>query len=226
MLWIGERTRQLDGAHVEFLPGVHNPIGCKIGPTATPDEVRRAVRRARPRPHARPPDADRPHGRRAGRPTPCRRCSRPSATPATRWCGPATRCTATPSPRPVGARPATSTTMLGRDRRLLRRPPRRRAPGPAACTSSSPATTSPSAWAAAEEILDDHLDTPLRDDVRSPAQRPPVARPGVPGRRPPAPLTRPGVLVRFTYLPGPESGQERAAASRSPHCDGRLFPTD
>ncbi|MFM8648187.1 MAG: class II 3-deoxy-7-phosphoheptulonate synthase [Actinomycetota bacterium] len=31
MLWIGERTRQLDGAHVEFLRGVGNPVGCKIG---------------------------------------------------------------------------------------------------------------------------------------------------------------------------------------------------
>jgi 3-deoxy-7-phosphoheptulonate synthase len=39
MVWIGERTRQLDGAHVEFFSGVRNPIGCKIGPTATPDEV-------------------------------------------------------------------------------------------------------------------------------------------------------------------------------------------
>ena len=39
MLWIGERTRQVDGAHVEFLRGVGNPLGCKIGPTATPDEV-------------------------------------------------------------------------------------------------------------------------------------------------------------------------------------------
>lgn len=39
MVWIGERTRQLDGAHVEFLRGVRNPLGCKIGPTATPDEV-------------------------------------------------------------------------------------------------------------------------------------------------------------------------------------------
>jgi 3-deoxy-7-phosphoheptulonate synthase len=39
MLWIGERTRQLDGAHVEFLSGVGNPIGCKLGPTATPDEA-------------------------------------------------------------------------------------------------------------------------------------------------------------------------------------------
>jgi 3-deoxy-7-phosphoheptulonate synthase len=39
MLWIGERTRQLDGAHVEFLSGVKNPIGTKIGPSTTPEEV-------------------------------------------------------------------------------------------------------------------------------------------------------------------------------------------
>jgi len=39
MLWIGERTRQLDGAHVHFLSGVGNPLGCKVGPTATPEEV-------------------------------------------------------------------------------------------------------------------------------------------------------------------------------------------
>jgi 3-deoxy-7-phosphoheptulonate synthase len=39
MLWIGERTRRLDGAHVEFLTGVGNPVGCKVGPSATADEV-------------------------------------------------------------------------------------------------------------------------------------------------------------------------------------------
>jgi 3-deoxy-7-phosphoheptulonate synthase len=39
MLWIGERTRELDGAHVEFLSGVHNPIGCKVGPSASPADV-------------------------------------------------------------------------------------------------------------------------------------------------------------------------------------------
>jgi 3-deoxy-7-phosphoheptulonate synthase len=38
-VWIGERTRQLDGAHVEFLAGVQNPIGVKLGPTASPEEV-------------------------------------------------------------------------------------------------------------------------------------------------------------------------------------------
>ena len=39
MLWIGERTRGLDGAHVEFLRGVGNPLGCKVGPTATAQDV-------------------------------------------------------------------------------------------------------------------------------------------------------------------------------------------
>ena len=39
MLWIGERTRQLDGAHVEFLRGVGNPVGCKIGKSTTVDYV-------------------------------------------------------------------------------------------------------------------------------------------------------------------------------------------
>jgi 3-deoxy-7-phosphoheptulonate synthase len=39
LLWVGERTRQLDGAHVEFLRGVHNPIAAKLGPTATAEDV-------------------------------------------------------------------------------------------------------------------------------------------------------------------------------------------
>jgi len=38
-VWIGERTRQLDGAHMEFFRGIRNPVGCKIGPTASADEV-------------------------------------------------------------------------------------------------------------------------------------------------------------------------------------------
>jgi 3-deoxy-7-phosphoheptulonate synthase len=40
-LWIGERTRRPDGAHVEFLAGVHNPVGVKLGPAATPEETLR-----------------------------------------------------------------------------------------------------------------------------------------------------------------------------------------
>ncbi|MEM0983133.1 MAG: 3-deoxy-7-phosphoheptulonate synthase class II [Planctomycetota bacterium] len=38
--WIGERTRQLDGAHVEFFRGIENPVGVKLGPKATADDVR------------------------------------------------------------------------------------------------------------------------------------------------------------------------------------------
>jgi 3-deoxy-7-phosphoheptulonate synthase len=43
MLWIGDRTHQLDGAHVEFLRGVSNPLGLKVGPSVTSDELVRLV---------------------------------------------------------------------------------------------------------------------------------------------------------------------------------------
>jgi 3-deoxy-7-phosphoheptulonate synthase len=49
MLWIGERTRQPDGAHVEFFAGVKNPLGCKLGPSATPDEVLELSERLNPK---------------------------------------------------------------------------------------------------------------------------------------------------------------------------------
>ena len=39
MLWIGDRTRQLDGDHVEFAKGISNPIGIKIGPTMDENEL-------------------------------------------------------------------------------------------------------------------------------------------------------------------------------------------
>ncbi|KKK26819.1 phospho-2-dehydro-3-deoxyheptonate aldolase, class II [Aspergillus rambellii] len=38
-LWIGDRTRQLNGAHVEFFRGIANPVGIKIGPSMTPTEL-------------------------------------------------------------------------------------------------------------------------------------------------------------------------------------------
>ena len=43
MLWIGDRTRQPGGAHVEFLRGVKNPVGLKAGPTLPPDELIRLI---------------------------------------------------------------------------------------------------------------------------------------------------------------------------------------
>ncbi|MEU0932083.1 MULTISPECIES: class II 3-deoxy-7-phosphoheptulonate synthase [unclassified Embleya] len=39
MVWIGERTRQLDGAHVEFASRIRNPIGVKLGPTTSPEDA-------------------------------------------------------------------------------------------------------------------------------------------------------------------------------------------
>jgi 3-deoxy-7-phosphoheptulonate synthase len=47
-LWIGERTRALDGAHVAFAESIRNPIGVKVGPDATPDGLRALVRRLSP----------------------------------------------------------------------------------------------------------------------------------------------------------------------------------
>jgi 3-deoxy-7-phosphoheptulonate synthase len=43
MLWIGDRTRQIDGAHVEFLRGVKNPIGLKCGPSMEPDGLLKLI---------------------------------------------------------------------------------------------------------------------------------------------------------------------------------------
>ncbi|MBC8208164.1 MAG: 3-deoxy-7-phosphoheptulonate synthase class II [Desulfobulbaceae bacterium] len=48
MLWIGERTRQIDGAHVEFLRGVNNPIGVKIGPDYDLENVKQLIETLNP----------------------------------------------------------------------------------------------------------------------------------------------------------------------------------
>ncbi len=43
MLWIGDRTRELDEAHIEFFRGIKNPIGCKVGPSMGEDELIRLI---------------------------------------------------------------------------------------------------------------------------------------------------------------------------------------
>jgi 3-deoxy-7-phosphoheptulonate synthase len=48
LLWVGDRTRQSDGAHVEFLSGICNPVACKLGPTASPDEALEICARLNP----------------------------------------------------------------------------------------------------------------------------------------------------------------------------------
>ena len=47
-LWVGERTRQLDGAHMHFASSIRNPIGMKVGPKASPEEVLEAVEMLNP----------------------------------------------------------------------------------------------------------------------------------------------------------------------------------
>jgi len=48
MLWIGDRTREVDEAHVEFLSGVKNPIGVKAGPTMTPENLLALIEKLNP----------------------------------------------------------------------------------------------------------------------------------------------------------------------------------
>ncbi|MGC5343900.1 3-deoxy-7-phosphoheptulonate synthase [Streptomyces sp. DT24] len=48
LVWIGERTRQLDGAHLDFVAGIRNPVAVKLGPTSTPDDALAIVDRLDP----------------------------------------------------------------------------------------------------------------------------------------------------------------------------------
>ena len=182
MLWIGERTRQLDGAHVEFFarrratrsaassaPRPRPTRSLALCEALNPDRIpgrltlitrmgadkveRRPAAAARRRPRRRPP------GGVGVRPDARQHLHR----------------------RRAAARPATSTTSSPRS------------------PASSPPTAAEGTWpggvhveltgddvteclGGAEEILDADLDDPLRDDVRPPPQRPPVARPRLPGR--------------------------------------------
>ena len=157
LLWVGMRTRQLDGAHVEFLRGIHNPVGVQDRrPPPTPTTSSALCERLNP---------DRVPGRLtlvtrmgADRVDDALPPLLPAVEPTrrTRSCGRAIPCTATRSP-PTAARPATSTRSSGSSR-ASSPPTGRPAPGRAASTSSSPARTSPSAWAAPRTVDDVHLD--------------------------------------------------------------------
>ena len=49
MLWVGDRTRQLEGAHIEFVKGIENPIGIKVGPTSDPEEIVKIIDQINPK---------------------------------------------------------------------------------------------------------------------------------------------------------------------------------
>ena len=111
-LWVGERTRDLDGAHVDFVSRIQNPIGVKVGPRR-PDQLLKLIDKI---------DPDRMPGRvtfitRMGAQT--IRTALPSiveqvTAAGARSPGSATRCTATRSRRRPATRPATSTTSSTR----------------------------------------------------------------------------------------------------------------
>ncbi len=48
MLWVGDRTRQLDHAHIEYLRGIENPLGLKCGPSLTPENLIQLIDRLDP----------------------------------------------------------------------------------------------------------------------------------------------------------------------------------
>ena len=133
MLWIGDRTRQLDGAHVEFLRGVRNPLGFKGGPGLSVDEFLRLLDVLNP---------DNVPGRitvisRMGAGNvlgKLPRLVRAAKREGRRWCGRAIPCTATPSRRPTATRPAASTRSCAK---CTTSSPciAPRAPMPAACIS-------------------------------------------------------------------------------------------
>ena len=49
MVWIGDRTRQLNGAHVEFCKGISNPIGIKVGPSTDKEELLKVIKTLNPK---------------------------------------------------------------------------------------------------------------------------------------------------------------------------------
>ena len=93
---------QLDGAHVEFLRGIRNPIGIKVGPAMTLDWLLGLLDVLDPEREPGRDHADPPHGRRQGRRPSCRRWSRRCAGAGRTVLWSAIRCTATPRPPPQG----------------------------------------------------------------------------------------------------------------------------
>ena len=204
LVWIGERTRDVDGAHVEFFSRVRNPIGVKLGPTASPDDAIALVERLNP---------EREPGRLtfitrmgAGR---VREVLPPLVEAVARHGSPG-RVDLRPDARehvrdPERPQDPPSGGHLRRGGGLLRGPPRARHP-----SGRHPRRV--------HRRRRDRVRRrrprgrrgrpapPLRDGVRPAAQPPPVARPGVHGRRA---LSRAAVGVgavaevrraRFAYL--------------------------
>ena len=114
MIWIGDRTRQPDGAHVEFARGVQNPIGLKCGPSITESDLLKLIDRLNPKNEAGRLTLIARFGAGAGRRAPAAADPGGRARGAQASSGPATRCTATPSSRPRATRPGRSSGCCAR----------------------------------------------------------------------------------------------------------------
>ena len=93
--WIGDRTRAIGGAHVEYFRGIANPIGLKVGPTITPEELLDLAAVLNPERRAGPADGDPSLRRRPDRGLPAAAGRGHPASRTRRSFGVATRCTAT-----------------------------------------------------------------------------------------------------------------------------------
>ena len=134
MLWIGDRTRQLDGAHVEFCRGIKNPIGLKCGPSLEADELLRLIAVLNPQNIPGRLTLDRPLRRRQGGGKAAAPGARREARRRARWCGRAIPCTATPSSSNPATRPGRWTASWKKCAASLPSTAPK-APMPAACIS-------------------------------------------------------------------------------------------
>ena len=143
MPWIGMRTAEIGGAHVEYCRGIANPVGVKVGTAMDIDWLQRLVTTLNP---------ENIPGKLAlstasARGTSSRHCperSKRCAPPGTKCCGSAIPCTATPRTRRAASRPVASRTSCGSSSRRSRSITRWVRVS-AACISSSPVRTSPNA---------------------------------------------------------------------------------
>ena len=114
-VWVGERTRDLDGAHVDFVAADPEPDrASRCRPNADPDDLLRAHRQGRPRPRARPAHLHHPDGRRQRSARRCRRSSRGSPARRAGHLGLRPHARQHLTSRRPATRPATSTTSSTR----------------------------------------------------------------------------------------------------------------
>ena len=183
LLWIGHRTHQLDGAHVEFLSGVQNPIGLKVGPDVTPESADGAVPPARSRPRARPPHAREPHGRRPGAPSTCPpllRAVQRGGHPVVWACDPMHGNTFV---HESGYKTRHFDAVMHEVEQFFDVLPRRTTCGRAACTCELTGDNVTECLGGGDEVRGEDLESRYETPLRPASERAPGARPRLPPRR-------------------------------------------